>query len=290
VLECSRNAEQEEEIADLTHLSIALAQLDVHAGEPESNLARARALAAQAREAGADLLLLPELWLHGYDLEHAREWAAPLTEGGFARMAEMARGSRLHVAGSLFEAHAGGISNTLALFAPDGTLLGSYRKVHLFRPMQEHRYLAPGDRAVVCAAPWGQVGLATCYDLRFPELFRAMALAGAILFLVPAQWPEARLEAWLTLARARAVENELFVAACNRVGREGNAVFPGRSCVVSPLGHTQAEGDGREGIAVACVDLSEVPRVRRYLPVYEDRRPDAYRVKEAGTMPGGAPE
>jgi hypothetical protein len=133
--------------------------------------------------------------------------ATPLGEGGFAHMARLAREFGLHLAGSLLERHTGGacgerrfadsrtgsgerrrtVSNTAALDAPDGSLLGSYRKIHRFRLMQEHRYLAPGDCATLCPTPWGPVGLTICYDLRSPELFRAMALAGAVLFLVPAQ-------------------------------------------------------------------------------------------------------
>jgi len=260
-------------------IRLALAQMDVPVGQPEANLARSRDFAAQAREAGADLMLLPELWFHGYDLERAGEWAAPLGEGGFAHMAALAREFGLYVAGSLLERHADGVSNTAVLYAPDGALLGSYRKIHLFRLMQEHRYLSPGDRATLCPTPWGPVGLGICYDLRFPELFRAMALAGAVLFLVPAQWPVRRVEAWLLLARARAVENELFVAACNRVGDDGEVTFPGRSRIVDPWGHVLVEGDGRERLLIAQADLRELRKARRYLTVYEDRRPDAYRVE-----------
>ena len=263
-------------------LTIALAQMDIRTARPEANLSRARDFAAQAREAGADLLLLPELWLHGYDLERAGEWAAPLGEEGFAQMAALAREFGLHLAGSLLERHAGGVSNTAVLYAPDGALLGSYRKIHLFRLMQEPRYLAPGDHATLCPTLWGPVGLAICYDLRFPELFRVMALAGAVLFLVPAQWPVRRIEAWLLLARARAVENELFVAACNRVGQDGDVVFPGRSCVVDPWGNALVEGDDSERLLVASVDLREVRKARRYLTVYEDRRPEAYQVAASG--------
>lgn len=260
-------------------ITLALAQMDIITGRSEVNLERARNLAAQAREAGADLLLLPELWLHGYDLEQASRWAASLGEDGFAQMSALAREYGLYLAGSLLERHDGGISNTAVLYGPDGALLGSYRKVHLFRLMQEHLYLTPGDRAVLCPTPWGPVGLAICYDMRFPELFRAMALAGAVLFLVPAQWPVRRLEAWLILVRARAVENELFIAACNRVGRDGDVLFPGRSCVVDPWGNTLVEGDDREGLLIARADLGEIRKARRYLTVYEDRRPEAYYVR-----------
>ncbi|MDY6875239.1 MAG: nitrilase-related carbon-nitrogen hydrolase [Chloroflexota bacterium] len=261
-------------------LTIALAQMDIHTARPEDNLARARNFAAQAHEASADLLLLPELWLHGYDLERAGEWAAPLGEGGFAQMAALASEFGLHLAGSLLERHTGGVSNTAVLYAPDGALLGSYRKIHLFRLMQEHHYLTPGDHATLCPTPWGPVGLAICYDLRFPELFRAMALAGAVLFLVPAQWPVRRVEAWFLLARARAVENELIVTACNRVGSDDQVEFPGRSCVVDPWGHVLVEGDDRERLLVAQTDLREISKARRYLTIYQDRRPDAYRVSE----------
>jgi omega-amidase len=272
-------------------LTIAMAQMDVPIGQPQANLARVRDFAAQAQEAGVDLLLLPELWLHGYDLERADEWAAPLGEGGFAHMAALAREFGLYLAGSLLERHADGgpdqpgrassdraVSNTAVLYAPDGALLGSYRKIHLFRLMQEPRYLTPGDRATLCPTPWGPMGLAICYDLRFPELFRTMALAGAVLFLIPAQWPVPRVEAWFLLARARAVENELIVAACNRVGADGQVTFPGRSCVVDPWGNMLVEGDDRERLLIAQVDLREIRKARRYLTVYEDRRPDAYRV------------
>jgi predicted amidohydrolase len=105
-----------------------------------------------------------------------------------------------------------------------------------------------------------------------------MALAGAVLFLVPAQWPVRRLEAWLLLAHARAVENELFVAACNRVGHDEHVTFPGRSLVVDPWGNTVAKGDDQARLLLAQTDLQEVVKARRYLPVYEDRRPRAYRV------------
>ena len=281
-------------------LTIALAQMDVPTGRPETNLARARDFAAEAREAGADLLLLPELWLHGYDLERAEEWATPLGEGGFAHMALLAREFGLYLAGSLLERHAGSgsgesaragsgepgrvVSNTAVLYAPDGALLGAYRKIHLFRLMQEHRYLVPGDHATLCPTPWGPVGLAICYDLRFPELFRVMALAGAVLFLVPAQWPVRRVEAWLLLARARAVENELIVAACNRVGDDEQVTFPGRSRIVDPWGRVLVGGDDQERLLIAQADLREVRKARRYLTVYKDRRPDAYHVEPASSI------
>lgn len=267
-------------MTDPRSLTLALAQMDIRTGHPEANLSRAREFAAQAKEAQADLLLLPELWLHGYDLERAEQWATPRGEGGFAAMAAMAQASDLHIVGSLLERHDDGVSNTAVLFGPDGALLGAYRKIHLFRLMQEHQYLTPGDHLTLCPTPWGPTGLSICYDLRFPELYRTLALSGAKLFVVPAQWPVPRLDAWLLLARARAVENELIVAACNRVGVDEGTTFPGRSLVVGPLGETLVQGDDQERLLIARADLKEIRKARRYLTVYEDRRPEAYHLEE----------
>jgi omega-amidase len=141
----------------------------------------------------------------------------------------------------------------------------------------EHRHLISGDHVTLCPTSWGPVGLAICYDLRFPELFRVMALAGADLFLVPVQLPVPRLDAWLTLARARAVENALFVAVCNRVGSEGEVTFAGQSLVVDPLGRVLVEGDDQERLLIARANLREIHKARRYLAIYEDRRPGAYK-------------
>jgi omega-amidase len=149
--------------------------------------------------------------------------------------------------------------------------------------MLEERYLISGNHAVVCSAAWGSTGLAICYDLRFLELFRALALGGALVLLVPAQWPAERLEAWILLARARAAENELVVAACNRVESDNSLEFPGHSLVVGPWGNVLEEGDNQERLLIAQVDLAEIDRVRGYLTVFQDRHPDACRLRAPTT-------
>jgi omega-amidase len=115
-----------------------------------------------------------------------------------------------------------------------------------------------------------------CYDLRFPELFRRYALAGARLILVPAEWPHPRRAHWQTLLRARAIENQCFVAACNRVGITGNSTFFGASAVIDPWGEALVEGGETELILTATIDLSLVDTVRKRIPVFEDRRPELY--------------
>jgi predicted amidohydrolase len=221
-------------------------------------------------------LLLPELWSTGYDLAHAAQHATPIDQGLFVAMGDLARQHRLTIAGSLLEMHGGRFCNTATLFLPDGRLAAMYRKVHRFRLMDEDRYLAAGDAAPTFDLPWGKTALAICYDLRFPELFRRYALEGARLVLVPAEWPSARIEHWCILVWARAIENQCFVAACNRVGESKGERFSGYSLAINPWGEVLVEGGEAEALLVAQIDLNLVDEVRRCILVFADRRPDVY--------------
>jgi omega-amidase len=257
-------------------LNIALAQMDVKWADPDVNLGRAREMVARAAEAGAGLVLLPELWGSGYDLAHAADYATAIDTGLFREMEALAARYDLHVAGSLLEADGGRVYNTHVLVGPAG-LVGRYRKIHLFRLMQEHQHLAPGDEPVLARGlPWGDTGLATCYDLRFPELFRGYALGGARLMLVPAQWPAQRTDHWRTLLRARAIENQCFVAGCNRVGSDPANDFGGVSAVIGPWGEVLTEGDDRPGLWLASADPAQVEEARQRIPILQDRRAECY--------------
>jgi len=259
-------------------LNVALAQMAVSLGDQEANVARAAALAEQAARAGSELLLLPELWDTGYDLANWRRYAVPLNEGTFAVMAQLARRHRLAVGGSALEASNGAAYNTFALYGADGALLASYRKVHLFGVMEEPRWLLGGQRLQLAQTPWGNVGLAICYDLRFPEVFRRYALAGARAVFIVAEWPAARALHWRTLLRARAIENSLFVLGVNRVGESRGERFAGHSAVVDPWGELLVEGNDAEALLIAALDLSAVDAAHARLPVLSDRRPEVYDV------------
>ncbi len=260
-------------------ISVALAQMAIRTGHPEQNVASARTLAAQAAERGADLLLLPELWATGYDLVQAERYAASLAGGTFALMASLAQAHGLYVAGTALEANPQGKPfNTAAIFAPDGKLAGSYAKVHLWAPMGEAEHMAPGDTLPTFDLPWGRTALAICYDLRFPELWRRYAEAGAQVILIPAEWPVRRVEHWRLLLRARAVENQLFVAGCNRAGSDVEATFGGHSAAVDPWGRVLVDGGAEPGLFIARLNLDEVARTRKLFPFLEDRRPEVYDV------------
>jgi predicted amidohydrolase len=142
--------------------------------------------------------------------------------------------------------------------------------------MQEEQFLTPAPQPTLIEAAWGKAGLAICYDLRCPELFRRYALAGAHLVFVPSEWPHPRLAHWQTLLRARAIENQMFVVACNRVGNSKNTDFFGHSCIIDPWGEMVIELGEGEMLGTAVIDVEKVNEVRAKIPVFDDRRPEIY--------------
>jgi omega-amidase len=261
-------------------LVIALAQFNVALGQPRQNEEMGRGLIARASAAGAQLVVLPELWFSGYDLAHAGEHAAALDEGAFALMADLARDHGVYLAGTSLEANRFGRPyNTAALLDPQGEMVGSYRKVHLWAPMGEVEHMTQGNELPTFDLPWGRTALAICYDLRFPEAWRRFAAAGARLVVIPAQWPARRVEHWRLFLRARAVENQFFVAGCNRSGVDPDSegtTFGGYSAVVDPWGNLLVEGTMEPDLLLATLDLDAVDRARDLFPFLADRRSDLY--------------
>ncbi|HLB47786.1 MAG TPA: carbon-nitrogen family hydrolase [Anaerolineales bacterium] len=257
-------------------LRLSLGQMDIALGNVDANFERVREWTAEAAQNGSSLVVFPELWSTGYDLENWRRYASPLGEGMFAHLSDLAHEFRIAIAGSILEARDGKAYNTLALFDAEGKQQAVYRKVHLFRLMAEDKWLAPGEESVVANAAWGPTGLGICYDLRFTELFRKYALGGAKMVILPAEWPSRRTAHWQTLIRARAIENQMFVVAVNRVGESNGEHFDGRSAVVDPWGEAVVEGGGDPALLHAEIDLALVDHVRKRIPVFEDRRPDVY--------------
>lgn len=258
-------------------VQISLGQMDVLLGKPDENYARMSAWVAEASRLGSDLILFPELWSTGYDLENWGKYATPVEDGLFGRLRGLAKQHHISLGGSLLERRGDQAFNTFVLIGSDGNLLGLYRKVHLFRLMDEEKWLAAGDELVVAEAVWGRTGLGICYDLRFPEMFRYYGLRGAELILIPAEWPSRRIQHWSTLLRARAIENQVFIAAVNRVGESKGEVFGGHSALINPWGEALAEGNEvDEALLTAEIDLKEVDRVRQHIPVFGDRRADVY--------------
>lgn len=265
-----------------TSLIAACVQFDVQRGEVDANLRRASEGIASAVAAGARLCVLPEMWstsfLAGYD-------AATLAAAARAETAlcELSRVHGLVLIGSSAEADgAGGVSNCARVY-DGGTLLGSYRKIHLFSPHAEQRYHLAGNDPLILDTSVGRVGVLICYDIRFPDLSRYYFHKGVELLVVPAQWPEARSQHWRTLLRARAIENETFVLGCNRTGQEPSLkneeplAFPGDGRIIDPTGEILAAGNGDAGVLVAELQMRTARTMRRILPVDRDQRPSVYR-------------
>ena len=257
-------------------LKIALAQLELELGEPERNLITARDAVEQAVQEDSDLLLLPELWASGYDLKNTQKYASSLTDGWFLAMREMALEHGIALGGSMIEKGGEDYFNTFLLVDKRGEQLGYYRKSHLFDLIEEKTYFSPGKQLSLIQTPWGRLGLALCYDLRFPELFRAYALKGAEIILLVAEWPRRRIAHWDALLLARAIENQCFIAAVNKVGLSNGEQMGGNSAVINPMGEILVKGDTAPAVLLAEIDSEETAKVREWMPVLTDRNPAVY--------------
>lgn len=264
---------------DRQRMRVALVQMHVDAGEPDANFARLGRKLAEAVEGTdkPDLIMLPEMWNTGYALDAIDTIADSGAERTKALLSSFARKHGVHiVGGSVAEKRSDGVYNTAYAFDDSGEVTGEYSKIHLFRLMDEEKYLRPGSELGAWEAAGTSAGTMICYDIRFPELARKLALNGAKVLFVPAQWPNPRLHHWRTLLMARAIENQMYVIACNRCGTSGESTFFGHSMIIDPWGEVIAEAGEEETLLRAEIDLSLVDAVRAKIPVFEDRRPSLY--------------
>ena len=282
-------------------MRIAVIQLGYDDREPV--VERVTRVAGLVREqAGHDLVVLPELWAPGgFSYKKWDERAEPVDGAVASAMSAAARdaGVMLH-AGSIVECPGGGAAggavrgaagaaagpegrnlwNTSLVFAADGSLVATYRKIHRFGFGQgEPLLMEPGNALALVDVPdssppagAARAALSTCYDLRFPELYRAQLDAGATLFVIPAAWPAARVRHWTLLGHARAIENQCVVVACNTAGTHAGVEMGGHSQVVLPTGDVLAMAASEEQVLSVEVDMSVVADYRTSFPVLRDRR------------------
>ncbi len=234
-----------------------------------------------------DLIVLPEVWAVG--------WLCPT----FPEMAEnfennetlcfLSNMARLHnanvVGGSYIKKTADGkLYNCCPVFNREGNLITQYDKMHLFANYSndEDKYITRGAKPVIAHTDIGKLGLTICYDIRFPELFRAYTFAGADILINVAAWPKTRPHHWINLQKARAIENQSFVIAVSQAGLIENDVYNfGHSMVISPFGDIIAELGEEEGILTAEINLAEMSELRKTVPTLKDRRIDDYKILEA---------
>lgn len=258
-------------------------QFDV-TDDPQRNLAVVESALERAAASSVELVVLPEMWATSFPPSRgATEETLAVNERIQARIAELSATHGLCVAGSGYARTRALPTNRLRVFDRGREVL-AYDKVHLFTPTAERAGFAAGGAPPDTAhTSVGRLSGVICYDLRFPELLRVPFRAGAEIFVLPAQWPDTRAHHWRTLIVARAIENQGFVVACNRIGfaelgrRRLHLDFPGNSVIVSPYGAVLAEGAGEEGLVIADLELAEARRYRTRVPVQKDERVDLYR-------------
>jgi predicted amidohydrolase len=257
-------------------MRISAVQLRVSGDQRAADrLAAVRQSVADEAARGADLVVLPEMWPVGYfafdDYAGAGE---PLDGPLGCALSEAAAAAGVYLAaGSMVERDGDKLCNTTLLYDRAGTLTASYRKIHLFGyGSKEQQILTPGTDVVVTTIDGMAVGLSTCYDLRFPELYRRMVDAGAELFVVVAGWPFPRVDAWRCLARARAIENQAALVGCNAAGSQGGSTFAGASVAFNAWGTPLGELDDRPGVLRVDIDAESIRAARADFPALADRR------------------
>lgn len=256
-------------------ITAAAIQFTVQQGDLDANLAYVREALVRVAEQGATLVVLPEMWSTGFAYKTLGE-LAQRTSGAVAELQELSARYKVVIIGSQPEPAGDGRVYNTAHVIDHGSVVASYRKLHLFSLLGEDKAFKGGDGYCLAETSIGKVGVIICYDLRFPELSRRLALEGARVICVPAQWPKPRQEHWRTLLRARAIENQLYVVSSNTCGMVGKLDFFGMSMIIDPKGEVVADAGEQPGEIVAPLSWETMDAWRAQIPCFRDRRPELY--------------
>lgn len=252
-------------------LKVCTIQMACHVGEVAYNLNKAKELMKKAKEKGAELVLLPELFDVGYDLELIKTLDYD-THETLNVLKALCRQLDVYVIAGLYENTVEGQFNTAYVIDNHGYEVGKYRKNKLFCLSNEREVFTPGNTPFTFNINNMRIGIMICYDIRFPELSRKYIDAECDVLAVIAAFPFPRVEHWKTLLKARAIENQVYMLASNRIGRDKDLWFHGRSCIIDPWGMILGEAnETEEGFVLATISLEEVQSIRKALPVLEDR-------------------
>ena len=258
----------------MEQVKCAAIQFNIVIGDIATNLNTATIALRKVARQGVKLAVFPEMWSCGYDYRNLTELAQDTPEV-LQQIQSLCAELDIVTVGSLPELDGDTIYNT-AYVIDKGEIVANYRKLHLFSTMREDQFLGSGEESVVVDTSAGRLGIAICYDLRFPELFRKLALAGAEIVCIPAEWPKPRQEHWKTLLRARAIENQLFIVAANCCGVQGKLDFFGLSQLISPLGNVLEVAAEENTELVAMFEFAEMVDYRKKIDILNDRRSDIY--------------
>lgn len=254
--------------------------------EKEESLAKAKKNIEEASRKGADFVMLPEMWNCPYANKYFRDYSEPEGGAAYTFLSEMAKETSTYIiGGTIPEEDSGNIYNTCFVFDRDGLCIGKHRKAHLFDvqlpgkiAFMESKTLTPGDKTTVVDTEFCKVGIAICYDVRFPDMFRKMALEGAKFIALPAAFSDSTGKAhWDTVMKARAIDNQVYFAAVSP-GKNPAGLFVahGHSCLVDPWGRLLCEAGEGEEILYGEVDLDYEEEIRGQLPLLKHRREELY--------------
>ncbi len=261
-------------------MKISAAQIACALGEVDANLRKIRDFSARAKEGGAELVVFPEMADTGYSMPVIQAHATPWTEGAVPELRTMAKSLSIAIICGVSEREGNSIYNSQVFIDANGAIIGSYRKTHLFTgtPIGEDKCFSPGHE--LTSFPFGgfRLGLSICYDLRFPEVYRKLAIEQAAnVFIISSAWPFPRVEHFRILCAARAIENQSYMIVSNRVGTDEGVTCCGSSAIIDPYGVTVASAStDREELVQAEVSEEVITSVRNKMAVFEQRRPDLY--------------
>lgn len=262
-------------------MKIAVAQISCGIGDVEANVRKISGFIEQAAKDGSEVVVFPEMADTGYDVSQISRYVSAWNPGPVNFIQKAAQKNRIYVICGLSELSERHIFNTLVVINPEGRLVAKYRKTHLaaFPPLNEDRIFTPGHSLETVRIGDFNCGLMICYDLRFPEVSRSLTLAGSEVLLLSAAWPFPRLRHWNTLIAARAIENQVFVVACNHAGSNSSVTFCGSSRIVDPFGVTVASAsEEREMLIEGEILKPDLLSVRKAMPIFEHRHEELYQV------------
>lgn len=259
-------------------LNITIIQMEIEDGNKTKNISRSLGILKSLNNSKLkpDIVCFPELFTTGYDLKYAKEHSEPIPGPTIEKIAEISKGNYI-VIGSILEIKNGNYYNTAFILSKDGKIIGKYSKIQLFSPMSEKKWLKAGDKISTFSIPELsdlKIGIAICYEIRFPEIFRIMALNDVRIIFIPSEFPTPKREVWITLNKARAIENQVFIIGINRVGDGSSDHFFGSSIITN--GDYSEILSENEEIKTIQIDLNSLDTIRETLPLLNDRRSDLY--------------
>lgn len=262
-------------------MKYALYQMDIVAGNPEKNRNKVKKWVTEtmSNDESPDILVLPEMWTTAFTLPELDDIADTDGEPTTSFTQQLAKDFKVNiVAGSIANKKQGKVYNTALVVDREGSVVHTYDKIHLVPMLDEHKYLTGGEEKVRTFELEGvKMGVIICYDLRFPELARNLMLEGVDVLHIVAEWPTPRKDHWKYLQLARAIENQMYVVSCNRVGTYNGENFAGTSMIIDPWGEPLKVGsEDKEETIISTIELDKVPEIRKNVPITTSRVPELY--------------